>query len=252
MADTITSTTKPKPPAPPAPPAIQSLTPPRIAIVDHPGSGRPGLAELVKIAAALSRQVAEHFDPYWNARATVVAVTTPLASDWVMGLFKDADQPGALGYHDETAGGLPLGKVFPLLDAQDGASLSVTLSHEVLEMLADPYLCTAAQSPTDGKFWAMEVADAVEQDEYLIDGVRVSNFVTPHYFEPPSNLLGAGKLDMMGLIKTPYEVRPGGYMQWFDPTQGWQQIVHSEVAPRAYRLASMRGKRRHSRVRSVK
>lgn len=212
-----------------------AFVPPRIIIVDHPGSGAPGMMQLAAIAAALTRQVNEHFQPYWNTRCSSVAVAPymqPTESHWVIGLFKDADQPGALGYHDVTPSGAPLAKVFPLLDAQDGGNLSTTISHELLEMLADPYLSRATQGP-DGKFWAMEVADAVEQDEYLIDGVKVSNFVTPHYFEPPQQIAGV-KLDHLGLVKAPLEVRPGGYMQW-NSGNGWHQVVHSQLAPRAYR-----------------
>jgi hypothetical protein len=203
-----------------------------VAIVDHMNT--MPLADLENIAAALQRQVREHFAPFWNMTAAVYAAVAPQPVDWVIGLFEKADQPGALGYHDETPAGLPLAKVFPLLDKQDNQSLSVTISHELLEMLADPYLSRATQDHT-GKFWAMEVCDACENDQYKIDGVDVSDFVTPHYFEPPTKRAKTDKLDYLNLIKTPYEVRPGGYMQYFDPTQGWQQVVHREIAARAYR-----------------
>lgn len=205
---------------------------PHIVIVDHPGSGAEG-TDLVRLAGVLQRQVQHHFAPFWNVSATVGVSSSPAPTDWVIGLFKDADQPGALGYHDMTAHGLPLAKVFPLLDAQDGGSLPVTISHELLEMLADPYLSRCVQSPIDGKFWALEVCDAVENDTYDFDGVKLSNFVTPHYFEPPQDLTGIA-LDYLHLVSTPYEVRPGGYMQWFG-NGGWHQVVHRDRAPRAYR-----------------
>jgi hypothetical protein len=221
------------------------IVPPRIVILDHVGSGAPGLMQLKAIAAALHRQVNEHFDVFWNMRATVVADTVAGPSDWVIGLFKDADQPGALGYHDTTSNGTPLAKVFPLLDAQDGQNLSTTISRELLEMLADPYLSRATQSP-DGRFYALEVGDAVENDEYVIDGVKVSNFVTPHYFEPSQDLTGI-RLDYLGLVKTPYEVRPGGYMQWNDGS-GWHQITHAQIKPRSYRQRSDRMAKRANRA----
>jgi len=39
---------------------------------------------------------------------------------------------------------------------------------------------------TDGKIYALEVCDAVESDKlgYEIDGVMVSDFITPAWFEP--------------------------------------------------------------------
>jgi hypothetical protein len=212
-------------------------TPPHVVLVNHPGSGAPD-SELPKMAAALQRQILEHFAPFYNLTCTV-GVGVPGPNDWAIGMFKDADQPGALGYHDMTPHGQPLAKVFPLLDAQDGGSLSVTISHELVEMLADPWLSKAVQS-RDGKFWAYETADAVESDEYELDGVKLSNFVTPAYFEPPTNLAGL-KLDYLGLVKKPFEVRPGGYMQWHSGAGGWHQVEHKAEdasharAPRSYR-----------------
>ena len=50
------------------------------------------------------------------------------------------DQAGALGYHELTSAGAPLGKVFAKLDLDSGTSWTVTLSHELLEMLADPWI----------------------------------------------------------------------------------------------------------------
>lgn len=215
----------------------------RVVLVNHPDSGATD-ADLVRIAAAIDRQVKEHFGPAYGVAAEVMFTTEPEPTDWIVGMFKDADQPGALGDHDTTPHGLPLAKVFPLLDAQDGANLSTTISHEVMEMLADPYLRLAAQDDS-GRFWAYECADAVEQDEYEIDGVKVSNFVLPHYFEPPPDLAGV-KLDWLGLVKTPGEIRPGGYMQWFDSQSGWNQVF-SRKAPRAYRrLVDGRARRRQA------
>ncbi len=52
--------------------------------------------------------------------------------------------------------------------------------------------------------------DAVEQTSYVIDGVKVSNFCLPPFFEPVANLQGV-KLDWMGLCKQPLEILPGGY-----------------------------------------
>ena len=61
------------------------------------------------------------------------------------------DQAGALGYHEITSQGTPLGKVFAKLDLQSGASWTVTLSHELLEMLADPWInwCAHGQRQQD-------------------------------------------------------------------------------------------------------
>lgn len=201
-------------------------TAPIVALVNHSGSGATD-AQIASMVGGLQRQLDRDFEPYYNLTATVIAINTPPPTAWVIGFFKDADQPGALGYHDMTPHGTPLAKIFPILDAKDGAKLSVTVSHEILEMIADPYLSKCVQA-ADGRFWAYEVCDACEDDEYDCDGLPVSNFVTPHYFEPPADMTGI-KLDQMGLVKKPYEVRPGGYMQW-SKGAGWHQTEHADEA----------------------
>ena len=212
----------------------------KMAIVDFGGTGVDP-STLPAIAAALTKQAQQHFaipPPYgYGIAAAIRAGSSPhdvQPDEWVIGLVAKPDQPGALGYHDETPSGKPFIKVFPILDRQDGGELSVTISHEVCEALADPNGARAAQW-RDGKFWAYEVCDAVEAASYLIDGVKVSDFCLPPFFEPVVSLTGL-KLDWMGLCKNPLEVLPGGYGQWFDPTKGWQMVKHAEKPPRAYRL----------------
>lgn len=195
-----------------------------VAIVDHPDSGANGV-DLIAIAHALEKQVQRDFAPVYGISCTVGIATQPLPGAWTIGLFADADQPGALGYHD-LVNGLPFAKVFPKLDAQDGANLSTTISHELLEMLADPWLTLAAQTPNG--FAAWECCDPVEQDEYDIDGVKVSDFVLPGFYSD------IGQADFLGVCR-PLEVRPGGYMQLYDAEKGWQQITHDVIAPRSYR-----------------
>lgn len=193
-----------------------------VALVDHYGAG----VDLVPIAHALERQAKEHFAPlYGGLSCTVGLAATPCPQAWTIGLFKDADQPGALGYHDLAPNGLPFAKVFPELDKEDGANLSTTISHELLEMLADPFLRLAVQSD-DGRFYAYEACDPVEQDEYEIDGVKLSNFVTSNWYT------GSGpQLDYLGLCTSPLQIRSGGYAQYYDAASGWQQVVNGQMRP---------------------
>lgn len=198
------------------------------------------LADMKKVAAALTKQCRRDFampaPAGYGVSASVRVIKN--ASDakpweWVLALISHPDVAGALGYHDQTAQGLPLLKIFPLLDIQDGSPWSVTASHEVLESLADPNLARAAQA-ADGKFWAYEVCDGVEATSYKIDGVPVSNFELPPYFEAAAGETDL-QYDFMGVCTQPMQTLPGGYNQWFDPTKGWQQVQHASVAPRKYR-----------------
>jgi len=219
----------------------------QVAIVDQ-DTHQP---DTYRVALALQKQVQRDFalpPPYGYGISCTVRVADTLhprqPNEIPLMLFSAADVPGALGYHDETPEGLPIMKVFPLLDAQDGVTWSSTASHELLETLADPNICRCTQSPT-GIFYGYEVCDAVEADSYDIDGVQVSNFCLPLFFEPTLDASGAiliargNKLDYLGLTTTPFEIRPGGYLSRWDPAQGWVQDVHQAKAPRAYRQAQM-------------
>lgn len=208
----------------------------RIAIVDF-GTGT-NQQLLQQIALALTTQAQQHValpPPFGFGLGACVRVAATLGAvqpnEWVLGLFTKPDQPGALGYHDVTPTGQPVMKVFPKL--APASELAPTMSHEMVETLADPIGASCVQA-YDGRMWALEVADAVERDTYKIGAIPVSNFCLLPYFWSPAN---GQKLDFMGLCQRPLEIRPGGYGQWFDSQQGWQQVVHESVAPSAYRQA---------------
>jgi hypothetical protein len=93
------------------------------------------------ILPALQKQVTDDFKAYWEQGCTLSFLPKgqPLTAGWWQIIISDnPDQAGALGYHELTGGGAPLGKVFAKLDLDSGSSWTVTLSHELPEMLADP------------------------------------------------------------------------------------------------------------------
>ncbi|PYT96210.1 MAG: hypothetical protein DMG38_24650 [Acidobacteria bacterium] len=93
------------------------------------------------VVDALQKQVDNDFGPAWGVDAKLNFVPqggAPPAGSWWLLMLDDSDQAGALGYHDLTSKGLPLGKVFAATDLKFGANWRVTTSHELLEMLADP------------------------------------------------------------------------------------------------------------------
>ena len=210
-------------------------------------------ASIARVAIALSTQICAHVVPSqpggWGISPMGVYAangkTLESPSDWVLGLFSTADQPGTLGYHDKTSSGQPVLKVFPSLDPK--TPWSVTASHEVIEALVDPECCLAAQGQ-DGAFWSLEVCDPVENDQYSIGSsdaseVFVSNFCLPGWFT------GIGpKFDYLGLCRSALEVRQGGYAQRFSPGAGWLDVQSSSM--RAYRK-SVQGRRARRLARSV-
>jgi hypothetical protein len=188
--------------------------------------------EVATITAALQHQVDHDFRPTWGIAAELTAVakgTPPAADAWVLAILDDSDQANALGYHDLTPELLPAGKVFAKADKEFGAAVSVTASHELLEMLGDPFVNTSALDPKTGRLYAYESSDAVEADElgYEIDGVVVSDFVLPQYFDPQH--AGKGQpLSFKGNVDEPFSLAQGGYMSFIDLgdlEKGWQQVT---------------------------
>jgi hypothetical protein len=161
---------------------------PDVALIVEATVG-PGVA-IPALAAALQTQAMQHFAPNdWGVGAHLHVIPkgqAPPPAWWQLVLLDDADQADALGYHDVTAAGKPLGKVFVKTSLDDGQTPSSVASHELLEMLGDPSCnlwATAPLADTKADVYAFEACDAVEGQPYQIDGVTVSNFVTRPYFE---------------------------------------------------------------------
>jgi hypothetical protein len=146
---------------------------------------------------------------------------TPPKTAWQLVILDDADMADALGYHETTPAGQPLGKVFARTVADAGLSWTVTASHEWVEMLVDANALLGADLG-NGTWVAFEVADPVEADVYgyTIDGVKVSDFVTPAWFVPDA----PGPYDWTKHCKRPLTLLPGGYVavqrngQWTQQT----------------------------------
>jgi len=190
-------------------------------------------AQVEAVLPALQKQVSDDFKAYWEQDCTLAFLPKdqPLTRGWwQIAIADNPDQAGALGYHEMTSTGTPLGKVFAKLDLAIGSSWTVTLSHELLETLADPWINWCAMG-NDSKIYALEVCDAVESDDlgYKIDDVLVSDFVTPAWFEPTE----ADRLDFKQHVTKELELARGGYISIYDPSSGWTQVnAKGEGGPR--------------------
>ncbi len=192
-------------------------------------------AEVNSVVAALQQQVTNDFRPVWGTDAELTMIPQgsqpPAGSGW-LAILDDPDQAGALGYHDLTPDGLPIGKVFADSDLKAGTPWSVTASRELLEMLADPNINLSVLvqnssngSTTTGMLYAYEVCDACEDDSfgYQINNILVSDFVYPTWFE--SFRAQGTQFDHMKQIRSPLELLPNGYIGVFQINNGsgWQQ-----------------------------
>lgn len=186
--------------------------------------------EVAAIAKALQHQVNEDFRPIWGTNASVLAVPKgekPSPGTWWLVLLDNMDEAGALGYHDLTPDQLPIGKIGAKTDQEYGAAVSVTCSHELLEMLGDPLINLLVEDPRKQRLYAFENCDAVEADELSYErmGLQVSDFVLPTYFDV--NEAGKGHaLSFKENVHEPFALAPGGYLSYREVgASEWKQVT---------------------------
>jgi hypothetical protein len=199
----------------------------QVALVSQTGS--VSLADLVKVSAALQKQVSRDFAPIWKVNATVDSFATlgdvPLGY-WPVILRDDvATNYKAAGIHlDKT------GQPFALVQASKDWAL--TSSHEVLEMLADPFgdRLVAGAAPPEAKGqkrveYLVEVCDPSEDARfgYTVNDILLSDFYTPNFFDPVANK--ATRYSFTGAISKPRTILKNGYISWHNPVNDhWYQL----------------------------
>ncbi len=217
-------------------------------------------ADVQEAVTALQTQVHRDFAPVWGIDADLSFIPSgnePPPGAWWLVVLDNSDQAGALGYHDLTSQGLPLGKVFAKSDINNGANWTVTASHELLEILADPDINLATFVEQDGQgsmgkgiLYAYEVCDACEAEEYsyLVDGTAVSDFVYPSWFESFWKP-GATQFDRQNQIREPFELLPGGYIGVYGVVAGtgWQQLTAELPTAGMHKVRPHVGSRRERR-----
>jgi len=143
-------------------------------------------------------------------RVRVGAADTILSGECVFAILpKLPNAPGAIAYHDVNGQGVPvLYDGITLSDTLIGAgnSLSVAISHELLETAGDE-ACNQWVDDGRGNEYAREMCDAVESSSYLVEGVEVSNFVLRAFFIPSHE----GPFDVGKVLRSPFDTAIGGY-----------------------------------------
>ena len=162
------------------------------------------------LTKALQKCYDECFLPVWGYPVKLYNTTKPKRTDWLFIYFDDADEASAEGYHDLTHRGQPVSKVFVRASQADNVPVSVTASHELFEMVIDPIANLWAQA-TKRTLYAYEMCDPVEEDTFMVDGIEMSNFVYPSWFEPFRHPPKT-KFDYLGKLKKPFSKTKGGYV----------------------------------------
>jgi hypothetical protein len=231
-----------------------------ISVINH-ASGSIADAEIQPVLRALNRQIEGDFAPYWamaaqlrlegrSGRQPSRQSLIDMRGDAVLYLRDRADVDDALGYHDLHHRGMPFGFVFTELSKAMGEHWSVTLSHEALELVADPEVNLLVMGPhprhpgRDVFHW-YEMCDAVQAETYEIDGVAMSNFVLPLYFTGSEEL--GGRNDFLGTrhggrALRSFGINPGGYVGFFDPEAQDMVTVDADQEAARRREIKSRGK----------
>jgi hypothetical protein len=212
----------------------------QIVIVDHTKSIDPAL--LHNAAAAINIQVTQELAKTWSGINASVSASQSLsaiqADAWPVFLVKSLP-PGEGGYHQDK-NNQPYAKV---IAASDDPSWTVDASHEICEMLVDPYGSRMSSSKAikihgngvadaPGTFqYLVEACDPCEANDfaYEIQGIAVSDFITPNFYDPTPS---PGTLySFRGNITRPRELLKGGYISFIDAAGAWQQILWVDPGP---------------------
>jgi hypothetical protein len=215
--------------------------PPTIALVDQ--TRTIPTADLAQVAGALGEQIAVDVEPIWHTRANVIATQTPGPFQWAVNLRTSLDYAGALGYHTDN-NHTPVAYV----DIDEGDWPSI-VSHEVLEMLVDPWGSRTHSAripmgidhqqvglPHESTYvhYLVEICDPCERTSYPVQGVQLSDFLHPSYYRtnPTMNLA----YSHAGGVTQPRQVAEGGYVsfarhdgEWFQAHCRHGQLVLRDI-----------------------
>lgn len=194
--------------------------------------------ELKQAVKAIEKQLDDDYYPYWSRDITLRPIQEPSANSETICLVDDVTHADTLGYHTLDPNTFtPCGIVCIALALKYGVPWQSVLSHEVLEQAEDWDCEDIREVVWNGRpAWVRkEIADPVERDTYLIDGVPVSNFVTPYWFSqsPP----GGARFDFLGRLTAPLTLGPGGYIPIAFSPRSWINLTSDAREVSAYRMA---------------
>lgn len=221
---------------------------PNIAVFNR--AKTPLDVDLGALTAAMQIYVDECVAPVWGTPAKLVKTNGFKKNHWAMVFLDVADAPGALAYHDLTPDGLPLAKVFVKSTLQNHALVSVSASHELVEMLVDPAINLLTTGPQAKTVYAYESADPVEALSFKVNSIPLSDFVYPSYFEI-FHKPGSVSFDHLRKVSKPFQILAGGYQIIFKNGK-WSEIFGSAAAKQRFRQEDRRGHRSEQRKRKTR
>lgn len=181
------------------------------------------------MAAICNLQLKEDFFPIWKRPASMTAassLSTVPKGFWPVIIKNDIGEPGALGFHTDE-NNQPIAYV----SAMDGnmAACLTTISHEVIETVLDPWGNRLLQNilhpinNTERVQWLCEGCDPPEAITYLKNGLPVSDFLCPEYFDDARGQ--TSRLTYLNSISACRTIIPGGYASFIGADGKWYQIT---------------------------
>jgi hypothetical protein len=198
------------------------------------------------LIAAMQVFVDEHVATVCGTRAKLVKSRGFVRGHWAMVFLDDADHAHSLAYHDVTPDGLPQAKVFIKTTLRNNKLVSVSASHELVEMLVDPAINLVTMRPHSKLIYGYESADPVEELTFRVNGIPMANFVYPTYFES-FHKPGTVRFDHLNKIDKPFQIHSGGYLGVYKNGK-WTQIFGSAAKKRRFAREDRRGHRSERRA----
>ena len=176
----------------------------------------------LKLAKVLSIQGVEHLYPHHGKSGTMEVfsyVPAGYIPIYIQYDIQSGNEQEAYHWIDENK--KPFAKV---KFNKDFDELSRITSHEFLETIINPDITNFGQTSdfvmlnrSGAEYF--EICDVCQSKEYSykIDGVVVSNFVFPSYYNVnlgKTNVLQNLKYDFCGYVQAPGEILEGGYKSW--------------------------------------
>ncbi len=205
--------------------------------------------DLPKLINAMQLYIDKYVAPVWDTPAKLIKSKDFVKDAWAMVFLDNADQPGALAYHDLTPSGLPLSKIFVKTTLDNHDLVSVSASHELVEMLVDPAINLMTTGPDPKTIYAYESADPVEALSFNVNGIPMSDFVYPAYFEV-FHKAGSVKFDELNKVKKPFQILSGGYQIIFKNGK-WSQVFGSLEKKKSFAKEDRRGHRSETRKKGL-
>jgi hypothetical protein len=215
----------------------------RVAVINRCQSIDP--SEVERVVAALQMQVHRDLAATWGIDAELTLVRggeKPPEKCWWLNLQDDIKEEGVLGYHGVNAEGLPMAHVGVRSSTQAGMPWSLAASHTLVQLLANPKGTLAVVE--GDRVIPQEICRPCygEQYAYRINGVLVSDFVLPAWFED-FRKPGSTRFDWAGHVNKPFQVLPGAYLFYFDGARSRQYFASSEK-PKVIRASRARRRKR--------